>query len=182
MNKYQSGYLIFEGKRTQQGYIKYTEGSWDIFKSRPGSAKFKFSKSSKPLKVQDDVIGFVIESDSFVIKKNIVVNNMARMFDRDFVKVKITGPVNAFLHTCTSKSGAGAGVGDFSVGLNNIHYTWILCKGNHNCITINNPKKQKDRIIRFFADNEIVKNKLEESKPGSWDIEELVKLYKETKS
>ncbi len=180
--KYKEGYLIFNSNKTQAGLIKYNEGYWDVFKSRSGSAKFKFSKSSKPIKIKNDVIGFVIEGDSFVIKRNIVINSMAPIFYKDFVKTEITGPINAFVHTCTSKSGASAGVGALSVGMNNIHKTWILCKGNNNCITISNPKKQEDRIIRFFSDSEIVKSKLVESKPKDWDIRELVTIYNKTKN
>ena len=173
---YKKGYIILEGERKQEGYIKYSIGSWSVWKSKPGKLRFKFSPESQPIKAKDDVTGFVIESDSFTIKKNIYVNDMAPVFERDFVKVIEDGKINLFLHQCSSSTNTGVGVGPVGLSVTNGHGTWILQKGSRE-LTINKIKRQKESLIRLISDNEALAQEVENAKPNEINIEELVNRY-----
>lgn len=174
--RYEKGYIILEGERTQEGYIKYSTGSWSVWKSKPGKLKFKLSPDSQPIKAKDDVTGFVIESDSFTVKKNIFVDDMAPVFKQDFVKVIDVGKINLFLHQCSSSTNTGVGIGPVGLSFTNKHGTWILNKGSRD-LTINKIKRQKESLIRLVSDNEELAKEVENQKPKEINIEELVNRY-----
>ena len=173
---YKKGYIILEGERKQEGYIKYSTGSWSVWKSKSGKLRFKFSPESQPFKAKDDVTGFVIESDSFTIQTNIQVSDMAPIFKRDFAKVIEVGTINLFLHQCSSSTNTGVGIGPVGLSVSNGHGTWILKKDSRK-LTVNKIKRQKESLIRLISDNPELAAEIEAKKPSEINIEELVKRY-----
>ena len=174
---YNKGYIIIEGERIQEGLIKYSIGTWSLVRSSPAEIKFKINRKSKPFKAKDDVTGFVIESDSFTVHKNIDVNSMAALFEKDFVRVVEVGKINLFLHQCFTPSGSGLETGSASYyGGGYINDTWILKKGLRQLV-IKNIKRQKESLIRLISDNKALAAEIESKKPREIGIRHLIRRY-----
>ncbi len=174
--QYKEGFLVFPDGRKQKGEIKVGSSSWTVWKSKPAPVMFRFSENTAAFKVKDDVLGLMIDQDSFVYKTNIQVAPSAPPFKRDLAKFIMRGKIDLFEHYSRAATGPGGGIGPISVSITPEITTYILCKGSR-CISVYKTRAQQDQILAFISDNPNLKAKLEATKPNFWNIESIVRQY-----
>src|SRR6267142_6947624 len=105
---YQPGYFITPDRKQVKAAIKFNSiqcGHLTSSGSVPARIEVKPENESRVFQVTaDEIRGFVMGLDSFVVMKNIPVSEQDR-FKRDFVKVEALGHLNLYIHSSQIPSG-----------------------------------------------------------------------------
>src|SRR5262249_9489069 len=98
---YEPGYFITLDGKQVKGNIKFNSiqcGHLTPTGSGPGKIKVRPENENKAVEITaDELRGFVMGLDSFVVMKNIPVSEKDYI-KRDFVKVEVTGKLTLFIH------------------------------------------------------------------------------------
>ena len=147
---YQPSYFYTLDYKQVKGKIKFTtiqSGYLTSTGSVPGRIKFKAENDTKVFKITaDEIRGFVVGLDSFVVLKNIPVSPKDH-FKRDFVKVEEMGTLNLYSH-CSQVA-----AGRFGTRTKKVYF--LLKNGTKKMIPFYNRYQQKKFLNLISEDPEL---------------------------
>lgn len=164
---FESGYYFSKTGEKVEGIIKLKKSDYSSFKKKTTRIVFKSDEnSSSEIISVEDVQSFVVDQDSFTVVKNIKVNHINGVFEKDFAKVVKTGKLNLYQHQSR--------VSDGLFLYNKEHF--VLSKDGSDFLGIYNINKQREEISLLIADQpELMSRFL--NKEFDSNIPEMVALY-----
>jgi hypothetical protein len=134
-------YYNLDGKKIE-GLIHFRAARFSALSVDPGVIKFKANPDSKAIKLGvNEILGFVIELDSFTIIENFRINAISGVFTKDFAQIVSGGIIKLYLHRSTANNGqSSVDISRFVISKDNIKYLGIL-----------GDKKQRKEIAEYFS-------------------------------
>ena len=168
---YQPGYFITPDRKQVKGAIKFNSiqcGHLTSNGSVPARIEVKPENESKIFEVTaDEIRGFVMGLDSFVVMKNIPVSEQGR-FKRDFVKVEALGHINLYIHSSQIPSGR------FGTKIKKVYI--LLKKGTKKLIAFHN-RYQKEQFKGLISDDPELLSMIENDWRWMDKIPQVIKRY-----
>jgi hypothetical protein len=173
--QYKPGYFISKDKSIHYGLIRQNLGN------KP-SISFKETKKQKAVEyTPDDIPGFVIEQDSFVVLRNFNFQFGFSLIPvtADFVKVLQTGDVSLYVHYGSVTMYRQYTVYDYGPISNYI----LKKKNNYELKVVPNKEKEfKKEMSAYFSDVETLKTAIEQKKLTYNSIPAIVQAYNRSKN
>jgi hypothetical protein len=136
------GYYYAKDGQKVEGLIKFNRGSFSVFGSRPSSIKFKSNSGSKSVKLTpDDILSFVVESDSFTTIYNFKINSISGEYTQDFAQVIEVGKISLYLHRSSSSDGK----------MHYEHDNFIISADHRKFLGLWNFNRQREEIAKYFS-------------------------------
>lgn len=168
---YQPGYFTtLEGKRVD-ALIKFKSiqcGYLTVDGSVPGKIKIKTDNDSKVYELTaEEVRGFVMGLDSFVVMKNIPVSERDRI-KRDFVKVETTGKLTLFVHCSKVPNGR------YGSKMKKVYI--LLPRGTTKLTALHN-RYQKDLFLQMISDDLDLSKQVEDDWQWMNHLPQIIRRY-----
>ncbi len=168
---YLPGYFVTPDQKHVKGTIKFNSiqsGHLTPTTSIPGRIKVKTENDSKPLEFSaDEIRGFVMGLDSFVVLKKIPVSGYD-YFKKDFVKVDQLGQLNLYIHYSQIPTGR------FGTKIRRVYI--LSRKGSKKLIAFHD-RYQKDKFKELVSGDPELAMEIENDWQWMDKIPELIKKY-----